>query len=134
MTHRLSRGGLAGFLLTILCAACIASASSPVLVSAVSRMDHGSAGTFDVQLPLSGRSGIECRSVAKGMTLVLSFNQPISSGGVIVSAGAAILNGAPTFANKTMTVRLSSVADAQAVSLSLSSLANAAGEVLVASR
>ncbi len=34
--------------------------SSPTQV--VSRKIHGGAGTFDVNLPLTGNSGIECRS------------------------------------------------------------------------
>jgi len=51
MTPRLSGGGLAVFVLSIAWSACFASAAPPTLVSAVSRMSHGSAGTFDVQLP-----------------------------------------------------------------------------------
>jgi hypothetical protein len=34
------------------------------LTSIVSRMTHGSAGTFDVNLPLTGTRGVECRSSA----------------------------------------------------------------------
>src|SRR2546423_10948183 len=34
----------------------------PTLISAVSRKVHGTAGTFDLNLPLSGTRGVECRS------------------------------------------------------------------------
>src|SRR2546428_7715051 len=36
------------------------------LVSAVSRKTHGAAGTFDIDLPLTGEPGVECRSAGAG--------------------------------------------------------------------
>jgi hypothetical protein len=51
------------------------------LVSAVSRKTHGSAGTFDINLPLSGARGIECRSGgANGdYTIVFTFSNPLTA-------------------------------------------------------
>ena len=34
----------------------------PQPTSVVSRKTHGTAGTFDINLPLAGNAGIECRS------------------------------------------------------------------------
>jgi len=71
---------LAMVLLIVGLSAVPAWAAPPQLNSAVSRMNHGTAGTFDVQLPLNGPSGIECRTIARGLTIVLSFNQRVVGG------------------------------------------------------
>jgi hypothetical protein len=47
---------------------------------AVSRQIHGTAGTFDIDLPLSGGPGIECRKSTNqsGLyTVVLTFSDPL---------------------------------------------------------
>jgi uncharacterized protein (DUF1800 family) len=116
----------------LLGAATLTWATPPVLRSAVSRMTHGSAGTFDIQLPLttSDNSGIECRTVANGLTIVLTFDQTVVSGNAAITAGTAAVSGSPTFAGSTMTVKLSGVTNAQAINLNVSNVANAASELL----
>jgi hypothetical protein len=55
--------------------------SPPVQLNAVvSRKVHGSAGTFDVDLPLTGNPGIECRSggANSDYTLVFRFANPLT--------------------------------------------------------
>ena len=120
---------LAAIVVTLVAAGGTARATAPVLVSAVSRMTHGSAGTFDVQLPLTGGTGIECRSVANGLKVVMTFDQPVTGGTVAVTAGTATAAG-PTLAGNTMAVVLSGVADAQAVTVTASGVTNAGGETL----
>ena len=107
-----------------------AYATPPVLVSAVSRMAHGSAGTFDVMLPLTGGSGIECRTVANGLTIIATFDQPVTGGAAAVAGGTAAVVGNPAFAGSTMTVTLNGVGDAQAYAVTLSNVTNAAAETL----
>ena len=107
-----------------------AEATAPVLLSAVSRMTHGSAGTFDVQLPLTGGSGIECRSVSNGMLVVMTFDQPVHAGTALVTTGTAAVSGTPTFSNYTMSVSLTGMTDAQTFALSVSNVLNAANETL----
>jgi hypothetical protein len=54
----------------------------PVTLNAVvSRKDHGGAGTFDLDLPIAGNPGIECRTGgANGdHTLVFSFSNPLNA-------------------------------------------------------
>lgn len=51
---------------------------SDLLTLAASRMTHGSAGAFDIDLPLSGVAGIECRS-GSIYTIVLTFANPVTS-------------------------------------------------------
>jgi hypothetical protein len=50
------------------------------LVDAVSRKVHGSAGSFDLDLPLSGTPAIECRSggVNADYTLIFTFANPLN--------------------------------------------------------
>src|SRR3954469_19297846 len=87
-------------------------AAAPVLNSAVSRMIQGS-GTFDIQLPLTRGSGVECRLLpTDGITVVLSFDQPVTGGSASSNVGAA---GAPTFNNNQMTVVITGVGDIQTV-------------------
>ncbi len=52
-----------------------AQPSTPLLQSAVSRKTHGNAGSFDVDLPVSGTPGMECRSggATGDYTIVLTF-------------------------------------------------------------
>ena len=89
MTRRsatLSQLLLAG--LAFLFLAQTAHATPPQLLSAVSRMPHGVA-SFDIQLPLTAGTGVECRTLTNGLTIVLSFDQPIVSGDASVNPGSA---------------------------------------------
>ena len=133
MTPRLSGRSLMAFVLTLCGAASLAAANPPSLLSAVSRMTHGSAGTFDVQLPLQGRTGIECRSLDQGLTLVLTFDQPVKGGSASVVEGTASVSGTPGFLDNKMTVHLASIPDAQALAVSVRAR-NSAGETSPARR
>jgi Dockerin type I domain len=106
------------------------SAPLPTLVSVVSRKMHGSAGPFDVILPLTGPRGVECRSggANSDYTLVFTFSNPImscgvaSSGTVTPGPGPAQctvqLTGVPNQQYKT--VQLTAVVDNNAHALNAS--------------
>src|SRR5207244_3562267 len=49
--------------------------AAPTVTSVVSRKAHGGAGTFDVDLPLTGTPGVECRSggATNDFTMVVTF-------------------------------------------------------------
>ncbi len=100
------------------------------LLSAVSRQVHGSAGTFDIPLPLTGEPGVECRQ-ASSYTVVFTFNNPITSGNATVSSGAASASN-PTISGNTLSVTLSGVADAQRVTISLNGVTGTAAQTLAA--
>jgi len=85
------------------------------LVSAASRVTHGTAGTFDINMPLAGPSGIEDRLVSN-YTAVFTFDIPVTSGTVSVMSGTATV-GAITFSGNEMRANLSGVADVQTVVL-----------------
>jgi ligand-binding sensor domain-containing protein len=100
------------------------------IVSAVSRKTHGSAGVFDISLPLTGEPAVECRSSAGMHTLVFSFDRNLVSGSAQIGAGTATLSGNPIFASNTMTVNLSGVLDQQTVSVALTNVTAASGGTL----
>ncbi|CAN5121932.1 hypothetical protein BH20VER2_BH20VER2_07350 [soil metagenome] len=100
------------------------------MASAVARKTHGAAGDFDVELPLTGDPGVECRSVnSAGLhTIVISFNNAVTEADASVSAGN--ISGVPTFSGKTMTVNLSGVPNAQQITVSLSNVKDGFAQVL----
>ena len=100
------------------------------LTSAVSRKTHGSAGTFDVNLPLTGQPGVECRGTAGNHTLVFTFSGNVSGGNASVSRGSGTVAGAPVLSGNTMTVNLSGVADAQMINVMLSGVTSQSSQVL----
>lgn len=103
----------------VLALAGMASAQAPKLVTAASRVAHGNSA-FDVALPLKGASGIEGRDLSKGLSLVLSFDRPISGSSATISAGVATLSGKPAFAGNVMIINLTGVANAQELAVTIS--------------
>ena len=100
------------------------------LVSADSRKTHGEAGTFDIDLPLSGEPGVECRSTGGAHTLVVTFDAAVASGSAQVTTGSGSVSGKPVFSGNTMTLNLAGVADRQTITVTLSNITSAAGSVL----
>jgi hypothetical protein len=100
------------------------------LLCAVSRKTHGMTGTFDIDLPLAGEPGIECRSGAAGHTLVFTFTNTIVSGSAAVTSGVGSVSGAPMFSGHTMTVNLTGVANAQQITVTLTNVTDAAARVI----
>jgi len=49
------------------------------LVSAASRKTHGAKGDFDIDLPLTGNLGIECRTGLTRYAIVFTFNNNVTS-------------------------------------------------------
>ncbi len=101
-----------------------------LLTSAVSRKTHGTAGTFNVGLPLTGEPGVECRSSSGNHTLVFMFNNDVVSGDASVTGGIGGVAGSPIFTGNTMTVNLNGVADVQTITLTLSNVTDTSSNVL----
>jgi hypothetical protein len=98
--------------------------------SAVSRLTHGGAGNFDIDLPLTGTAGVECRNGGGNYTLIVTFSNTMVSGNASVTAGAGSVAGSPMFSGHTMTINLTGVTDAQTLTLSLTNLTDAFSQVL----
>jgi hypothetical protein len=90
-----------------------------VPTGAVSRKVHGSAGTFDVDLPLSGSVGIECRtggSPTGNHTIVVNFPTPITA---VASATCAGNAATTSISGNQVTVNCTGVPNAQTVAINL---------------
>jgi hypothetical protein len=94
----------------------LAYTSASMIRSAVSRKTHGAAGVFDINLPLTGAAGVECRNGSgAGLNdhqIVVAFASPVTVPSITVTSGT--VSGA-TFAvtGNVVTVTLSGVANAQ---------------------
>ena len=114
------------------CGPAVGWAQPVQFVSAVSTKVHGSAGTFDIELPLDG-SGIECRSggTNNDYTLVFTFAEPLSSVALAsVSSGSGSVASAAVGADAHQyIVNLTGVTNAQRFGVTLSNVHDAAGNV-----
>jgi hypothetical protein len=98
----------------------------------VTRKTHGSAGTFDVDLPLVGARGIECRSSGgtRDYTMIFTFVNDLLSVG-----GASLTNGSGTVSSSMIDlgdshryiVSLTGVSNAQFITVTLSNVIDSAG-------
>lgn len=100
----------------------IAVAPDPTPV-AVSRKVHGTT-SFDVDLPLTGAPGIECRTGGTNgdHVVAVTFLAPVSSvGGVSVTTGAGTVSGV-TISDAQVFVSLEGVANAQRIGVTFSNV------------
>jgi dockerin type I repeat protein len=122
-----------------------AEPSTPVVQKAVSRKTQGNVGTFDVDLPLSGTPGVECRSggAANDYAIVLTFLANVSVNGnpqAAVSSGigkigsAGVSNGGMvTISGNVVTIPLTNVGNAQAINVTLNNV-NGSSNVMIPMR
>jgi hypothetical protein len=106
--------------------------ASPVQIAGVaSRKTHGNAGTFDVDLPLSGPRGVEPRSGGTNgnFTIVFTFQNPLTN-----VADAKVTSGAGTVSSSAVgndphqyIVNLTGVTNAQYITISLTNVYDSAG-------
>jgi hypothetical protein len=86
----------------------------------VSRKTHGTAGSFDIDLPFGNVAGVECRA---GQTsgqhqLVLNFAVPVTFATAAVTSGTGLVAGTGTVDTQ-LTINLSGVTNAQTISVTL---------------
>ncbi len=96
--------------------------------SVVSRKIHGSAGTFDIPLPLSGTPGVENRT-GGNHTVVATFSDNLSGGDASVSSGTGSVSSAAVSGN-TLTINLTGVANGQTLTIMLSNVSDTFGQTL----
>jgi hypothetical protein len=105
-----------------------------VCPTVVSRKTHGTAGTFDVALPLAGTAGIECRSggATNAYTLVYTLDRNLAAAGTATVAQGTATVGTPTLgpnANQ-VTVPLTGVTTAQHLIITLNGVHDTASRIL----
>ena len=105
--------------------------AAPQPTSVVSRKTHGTAGPFDIDLPLAGTAGIECRSggASSDYQVVFSFPTAVTLSGATVTPQAGMsgtMAGAPSISpdGRTVTLNLTNVTDAQTLTITLSGVSN----------
>jgi len=91
----------------------------------VSRKTHGNAGTFDIDLPLTGTPGIESRGSgdANSHQLIVSFPSPVTFSSATVQSGSATVESAAATGSQ-VTVNLANVANAQRLTIALSGVSD----------
>lgn len=109
------------------------SLTLPALTGAVSRKMHGNVSTFDVDLPITGKRGVECRSGGPNgnYSAVFTFVNGVTNCGSAGTAGGTIVPG-PN-ANQ-CTENLTGVANAQYINVELDNVVdsqNNSGNVAV---
>jgi hypothetical protein len=102
------------------------------LVSVISRKVHPSAGTFDINLPLTDNLGIECRSGgANGdHAMVFTFANTLTSiGGVSVTNGTGSVSSSNIDSNDAHNyiVNLTGITNAQTITVGLTNVNDSAG-------
>jgi Dockerin type I domain len=104
------------------------------LVSVASRKVHSGAGTFDINLPLTGTRGVECRGSGStnDYALVFTFaNNLTSVAGATVSAhdpasGTGTVVGSPIVSGNQVTVNLTGVSTGQYLTVTLNGVSGVA--------
>ena len=97
-------------------------------VSAVSRKVHGPAGPFDINLPLIGAPGIECRTGGPNgqHQVVVTFATPVSVSSASVTSGIGSVSST-TVSNNQIFVNLTGVANEQTIAITLVGVNNGNG-------
>ena len=99
--------------------------AAPQLQAAVSR--HLQGGTaYDIPLPQTGTTGVECRMLTGGLTLVLTFDKAIASASASVTAGSGGV-GTVTPSGNSIFINLANVANAQTLTVTLTNIVAADG-------
>ena len=94
---------------------------APAALSAVSRKTHGGAGDFDINLPLTGVVGVECRSggVTNDYKVVVTFASPVTFSSAAVNDGTGSVAASSGSGTTTLTVDLTGVTDVQRITVTL---------------
>ena len=102
------------------------------LVSAASRKKHGNAGTFDIDLPLTGTPGVECRVGNGGtflQTIVFTFSEAVTSVSGTTTTTCGSVNST-TISGSTVTVELGHVTcDGSDITVTVPGVNGASGSV-----
>jgi hypothetical protein len=93
---------------------------APVPQSAFSRKTHGTAGTFDVPLPVTGNVGIECRSggATNDYQMIINFATTVTVEGASITSGTGSMSSFSVSGSQ-VTVNLTGVTNVQTITVTL---------------
>jgi hypothetical protein len=94
--------------------------------SALSRKTHGGAGAFDINLPLSGALGIECRSggASNDYQVVINFASPVTFSSAALNSGVGSVASTTGNNTNTITINLTGITNAQRLTVALFGVTN----------
>jgi hypothetical protein len=114
-----------------------ATAAQLPVPGVVSRKTHGTAGTFDIPLPINGTAGVECRAAGpnNSYTLVYTFDRPVANSGTVSIQGTGSVAPAPAGGTNPsiasnpnqVVVNLNGVANQQHLTVTLSNVRDTSG-------
>ena len=86
-------------------------------------------GNFDINLPLTGSSGIECRSggVTGDYQVVFTFASPVTFISAVVTAGTGSVSSASGSGTTVVTANLTGVTNAQRITVTLQGVNDGTG-------
>ena len=93
--------------------------------SAVSRKVHGTGAAKDINLPIAGNPGVECRNPGANNShqIILTFASPVTYSSASVTSGTGTVASSSLSADhKQVTVNLTGVLNAQKITLTLSNV------------
>ena len=96
--------------------------AAPAVLGAVSRKVHG-ATAFDINLPLTGTPGVECRNTAGNHQAIITFANPVTVGGASVTAGTGTVGGY-SVGGTVVTVNFTGLTNAQTLTVTLSNVSD----------
>ena len=105
---------------------------SDLLMLAVSRLTHGAAGPFNINLPLSGLAGVECRN-SSIYTVVFTFANPLTSTPGVTATATGMVQPGPSSGNidpsdsHNYIANLTSLPNAQYITATLSNVNDSDG-------
>jgi hypothetical protein len=110
--------------------------AAPTVTAAASRKTDGGAGSFDVNLPLTGTPGIECRTggATSDYTMLVTFGTNVTVTGipqaeVTLGAGcvgsSGLCNGNVSISGNAVTIPLTNIASAQTINVRINGVDSA---------
>jgi hypothetical protein len=99
----------------------------------VSRKTHGAAGTFDIDLPLAGRVGVECRSGGgtNSHQIVATFPSPVTFVSANVTSGTGTVASTSGNGTTSVTVNLTGVTSGQNLAVTISANGTGNGDLVI---
>jgi hypothetical protein len=94
---------------------------APTPTSASSRKRHGTAGDFDIDLPITGDPGVECRTggLTNDYQLIVTFPSAVVFDHAAVTSGSGSVSDASGNGTTQISVNLTGVTNAQKITLTL---------------
>ncbi|MEP6810068.1 MAG: dockerin type I domain-containing protein [Chthoniobacterales bacterium] len=108
---------------------CLARLTDSILnYAAVSRKVHGGATTFDIPLPLTGSSGVECRAggATNDFRVVFTFGGAVTFSNASLTSGTGSVSAATGSGTNSIIVDLTGVTNAQRIAVTLAGVSDGA--------